>query len=182
MVSNPEFKLPLLCCPSLVALHVFFVAEFIRIVFGRKTWLCEKQNEVKRNLSQRLSEMPSPQRYLLKQKEDRPEFVVSVRCVSGSNNSLRNQTWSMIEHDVAARPSCVIGASVWASVLDKFACPNLAVPTHRTKHKKVPKATTKLSVLQFVLGGDCWHQLKLKKGKRNESNMINDYAWCGGAS
>ena len=27
--------------------------------------------------------------------------------------------------DAAARPSYVIGASVWASVLDKSACPNL---------------------------------------------------------
>ena len=34
----------------------------------------------------------------------------------------------MIELDAAARPSCVIGASVWASVLDKSACPNWAVP------------------------------------------------------
>ena len=35
----------------------------------------------------------------------------------------------MIELDAAARPNCVIGASVWASVLDKLACPNWAVPT-----------------------------------------------------
>ena len=32
------------------------------------------------------------------------------------------------------------------------------------------------TVWSFVLAGNCWHQLKLKKGKRNESNMINDYA------
>ena len=35
----------------------------------------------------------------------------------------------MIEPGAAARPSCVIGASVWVSVLDKLASPNWAVPT-----------------------------------------------------
>ena len=43
----------------------------------------------------------------------------------------------MVEPDAAARPSCVIGASVWASVLSKSACPNWVAPTY-------------------------WHQLKLK--------------------
>ena len=33
----------------------------------------------------------------------------------------------MIGLDAAARPSCVIGASVWVSVVDKSACPNWAV-------------------------------------------------------
>ena len=35
----------------------------------------------------------------------------------------------MIALDAAARPSCAIGASVWAYVLDKSACPHWAVPT-----------------------------------------------------
>ena len=39
-----------------------------------------------------------------------------------------SQTRAMIEPDAAA-PSCVIGASVWDSVLDKSASPNCAVPT-----------------------------------------------------
>ena len=38
----------------------------------------------------------------------------------------------MIELGAAARPSCVIGASVWASTLDKSACPNWVVPIDAT--------------------------------------------------
>ena len=48
----------------------------------------------------------------------------------------------MIELDAAARPGCVIGALVWASILDKSACSNW--------------------VGLFELGGTYWHQLKLK--------------------
>ena len=38
----------------------------------------------------------------------------------------------MIELGAAARPSCVIGASVWVSTLDKSACPNWVVPIDAT--------------------------------------------------
>ena len=51
-------------------------------------------------------------------------------------------TIKMIELDAAARPGCVIGALVWASILDKSACSNW--------------------VGLFELGGTYWHQLKLK--------------------
>ncbi len=50
----------------------------------------------------------------------------------------------MIELDATARPSCIIGASVWASVLDKIGLSEL--------------------------GGTYWHQLKLKT--ENETNEI----------
>ena len=35
----------------------------------------------------------------------------------------------MTEFDAAARPSCVIGASVRVSILDTSACPNGVLPT-----------------------------------------------------
>ena len=38
----------------------------------------------------------------------------------------------MTELGAAARPSCVIGASVWVSTLDKSACPNWVVPIDAT--------------------------------------------------
>ena len=43
--------------------------------------------------------------------------------------SKANQIRLMIALDAAARPSCAIGASVWAYDLDKSACPNWTVPT-----------------------------------------------------
>ena len=42
-----------------------------------------------------------------------------------------NKTISLLEFDAAARPRCVIGVSVWASALEKSACPNSVVGTYR---------------------------------------------------
>ena len=43
--------------------------------------------------------------------------------------NLNSNIGCVIFIDAVVRPNCVIGASVWASVLDKSACPNWAVPT-----------------------------------------------------
>ena len=68
------------------------------------------------------------------------------RCLLASNvtkNSKANQIWFMTALDAVARPTCAIGALVWAYVLDKSACPNWAVPTGTKRNKKQKTKQTK---------------------------------------
>ena len=49
----------------------------------------------------------------------------------------------MLELAPVARPSCVIGVSVWVSVLDKPACPNWVVESPKSRTDPHPKPSPK---------------------------------------
>ena len=102
----------------------------------------------------------------------RSSFMFSSTQATVGKMKGTNRMWSTIEPIAAYLPKQQI------TELETNQTWSMLEPDAAVRPSWVIDAT----VWSFVLGGNCWHQLKLKKGKRNESNMINDYAWCGGAS